>query len=58
MKTREEHIDAIKVGDTILHNDKLVTIGIKDIKDSTFLGRTVFGDSYCLGYKLIIKVNV
>lgn len=58
MSTEKVHIKKIKAGDTILHNDKLVTVCNKDIKQSNFLGRTIFGDSYSLGYKLVVKVNL
>lgn len=56
MSTKKVHIKKIKAGDTILHNDKLVTVSKKDIRHSTFLGRTIFGDSYNLGYKPVVKV--
>lgn len=50
------HISTLKVGDTVLHDDKLMTIGKGDIKRSEFMGLTLFGDSYALGHILVSKV--
>jgi hypothetical protein len=46
----------LMVGDTIIHNDKLMTVSNSDINRDEFMGITVFGDSYNLGYKPIKKV--
>ena len=37
--------DDIMVGDTIMYNGVLVTIGNKDIKYGGFMGTSLFGDS-------------
>ncbi len=58
MQKIEIHIDSVKAGDTILHDGVLTTVCKKDIRTSTFMGRTVFGDSYVLGNKPVIKVNL
>lgn len=50
------HISQIKRGDTVLHNDKMRTVCKTDIKHSSFMGTTLFGDSYNLGYKLVAKI--
>lgn len=47
------HIKDVKVGDIIFHDGKWRTVGKKDIKEDPFMGRTIFGDSYQLGYKLL-----
>ena len=47
------HIKEVKVGDVVFHNGKWRTVGKKDIKEDAFMGRTLFGDSYQLGYKLL-----
>ncbi|QFT13308.1 hypothetical protein [Vibrio sp. THAF190c] len=56
MTNEQVHITKIKAGDTIYHNGKLVTVATKDIKHSDFMGRTIFGDSYHLGNKPVLRV--
>lgn len=49
----EVHISEINPGDTILHTDGLLhTVGRNNIK-VTFMGTTLFGDSYMLGTVLV-----
>lgn len=56
-KIVEVHISTIKIGDTIISNDGIErTIGKGNIKRDDFIGITIFGDSYNLGYKLVKKV--
>jgi hypothetical protein len=43
----------IKVGDTILHNGKLKTVSRSNIKHDSFMGLTLFGDSYHIKRKVI-----
>lgn len=50
------HISQITSGDTIIHNGKLTTVSTNNIKIGGFMGKTLFGDSYNLGYKLVNKV--
>ena len=45
------HIKEVKVGDIVFHDGEWRTVGKKDIKEDPFMGRTLFGDSYQLGYK-------
>ena len=53
------HKDMVRVGDTILCKDnKVRTIGVNNIKYSEFMGRTLWGDSYKLGYELVKLVNL
>lgn len=51
----EVHIIRIKAGDTIEHYGRLVTVSERDIGDG-FMGRTLFGDSYVLGLRLVRRV--
>ena len=44
------HITAIKPGDTILHQGHQKTVCASDIKRSDFMGITIFGDSYKMGF--------
>ena len=51
------HISNIKVGDTIIHNGEMKTISGNNIKQDSFIGTTLFGDSYHIGYKLVERVH-
>ena len=54
MKIRLLHINLIQQGDTVICSDNVHrTVCPKDIKFSSFMGRTLFGDSYALGHKLV-----
>ena len=53
---KQVHISTIRIGDTILHNGEVKTISGNNIKYCPFIGTTLFGDSYNLGYKLVIKI--
>ena len=50
------HISQISVGDTVELDGKLTTVGANHIKRDSFMGITLFGDSYNLGTKAINKV--
>ena len=52
------HISTIKQGDVILHNGELVTVSNNFIKRDPFMGLTLYGDSYNLGNKPVIKVII
>jgi len=56
-KIKLVHIESVVPGDLIVHRGKVVTICRKDIKHSTFLGVSIFGDSYKLGHKAVSKVT-
>lgn len=49
------HTQNIRAGDIVIHNDKEQTVCGKDIKHDSFMGTTLFGDSYHLGYKPVKK---
>jgi hypothetical protein len=56
MKTESIHISRIITGDTIIHEGELKTVNANHIKKDSCMGLTLFGDSYNLGTKLVIKV--
>lgn len=51
------HISTIKVGDTVHHDGHWRTVGTRDLKPSTFMGTTLWGDSYRAGTVLIRKAS-
>jgi len=51
----EVHKSTIRPGDTVLHNEKLMTVCVNDIKKCEFMGLTIFGDSYMSGLKPVMK---
>ena len=60
MKIEKRHISRIRAGDTILHDNKSMTVCNKDIKHDSFMGITIFGDCYRLGtvpVSLITDIN-
>lgn len=57
MITQKVHISSIKIGDTILHNDEIKTVCKRVLKKCDFMGVSLFGDSYNLGHKPVIKIN-
>lgn len=52
----DAHVSTIKQGDTVYHNGMLITVSSSDISRVEFVGLTLFGDSYRLGYKPVKKV--
>ena len=50
------HIINIRVGDCVEHNGRIMTVCRKDIK-STFMGTTLFGDSYRSGTIPVVRVT-
>lgn len=53
---KDVHISTITGGDTILHNGKITTVSENNIKHDNFMGKTLFGDSYKMGNKLVTKI--
>lgn len=47
------HISSIRSGDTIIHDGVMKTVSGTDIKRDSFMGTTIFGDSYKLGHALV-----
>lgn len=56
VKIEPVHISNISVGDTIEREGKIMTISGNNLKTNTFMGTTLFGDSYKLGTVLVNKV--
>jgi len=54
---KEVHISEIKSGDTIFHDGKVRTVCNSNIKNCSFMGKSLFGDSYSSGHKLVSKVQ-
>lgn len=55
---KEVHIDSVRVGDAVEHDGELRTVCKKDIHYNSFMGTTLFGDSYALGTKPVRKLEV
>lgn len=55
--TEEVHISVIRVGDTIIHDEKMKTISNSSISRIVGMGISLFGDTYSLGHKPVTKVN-
>jgi hypothetical protein len=51
------HINDIFPGDTVEHQDVIMTVCASDIKNSSFMGTTLFGDSYSIGNRPVKKVR-
>ncbi len=49
-RIEKRHINDIKPGDTVLIGGELRTVTSRDIHRDSFMGTTLFGDSYNLGY--------
>ena len=43
--------------DTVIHEGVIKTVSRTDIHVNTFMGTTIFGDSYNLGYKKVTLVE-
>ena len=56
--TKFVNISEIVPGDTVMLNGHEQTINKSHIKDDSFMGRTLFGDTYRLGTILIEKVTL
>jgi hypothetical protein len=50
------HISRIRIGDTVLHDGEVKTVSGKSLKYDSFMGITLFGDCYRLGYKLVTRI--
>jgi len=53
---REVHISTLKAGDTVKHNGLIQTLSKNNIGKSSFMGSSIFGDSYQLGQIKVKKV--
>ena len=57
-KLIETHISDIQPGDTVLHEGKVKTVTVSNIKRNSFMGTTLWGDSYHLGHKPVLKLDL
>ena len=57
MKTKLVHKSEIKIGDTVIHNGELRTVGKESITKDEFMGLLLFGDSYRMGCKFVELVE-
>lgn len=53
----EVNIKDIRIGDAVLHEGYIRTVGANNLKHSDFMGITLWGDSYKLGYKLVKRIT-
>lgn len=53
----EVHIDLVKVGDTVIQNGEMKTVGRNFLKRGGFMGTTLWGDSYRSGRDLVKVVS-
>lgn len=57
--TIDVHISEIRHGDTILHLDgNIRTVSRSNIRRDSFMGISIFGDSYRLGRLPVKKLNL
>ena len=56
-KIEEVHISLIQGGDTIVHEGKMRTVCNGNIKSCSFMGKSLFGDSYHSGRKTVTRVR-
>ena len=47
----------IKIGDTVIHNGDLRTVGKETFGKDELMGLTLWGDSYALGYRKVEVVE-
>lgn len=57
MTQTQVHISTIKQGDTVIHEGVMKTVSGTDIKRSSFMGTSIFGDSYKSGHKSVTLVD-
>jgi len=55
-KTEDVHISTVSVGDTVLHYGKARTVGRENLSYELLMGHCIFGDSYRVGTKPVIKL--
>ena len=55
--TSQVHISDIKAGDTVMHGGHMKTVSGNNIKRDTFMGTSIFGDSYRSGHDKVTKVT-
>lgn len=53
---REVHISLVRASDTVFHQGVARTVCPADLKSDAFMGRTLFGDSYVLGRRPVMRI--
>lgn len=53
---KKTHISNINIGDTIMHNGEIKTVSGNNLKRDSFMGTSLFGDSYSIGNRLVEQV--
>jgi len=56
-KIEEVHISLIQSGDTVEHEGEMVTVSGNNIGSCSFMGKSIFGDSYRSGRKLVKRIR-
>lgn len=54
----EVHISSIRAADTVLHQGIVRTVCPRDIGHDAFMGRSLFGDSYVLGRRKVLRIEM
>ncbi|MDG1950054.1 MAG: hypothetical protein P8J32_04560 [bacterium] len=54
--TKQVHIDTIRVGDTVMHDNAMRTVSPAFISYGGFMGTSLWGDSYRSGSRSVTKV--
>ena len=54
----DTHISTIRPGDTVIHDNKVLTVCRNNINHDEWHGTHIFGDSYMGGRKLVKKVLI
>jgi hypothetical protein len=55
---KKVHISQVHAGSLIAHYGELKTVCDSDIRKCNFMGKSIFGDSYCSGHKPVIVVEL
>ncbi len=50
------HVSLIRASDTVFHEGKVRTVCKGNLKNDSFMGPTLFGDSYNLGRKPVLRL--
>lgn len=56
VEVRRAHVSLIRPGDTVFHEGKVRTVCASNLKRDPFMGHTLFGDSYMIGYRPVHRV--
>lgn len=56
VKTKDVHISTIRVGDTVVIDGVMKTVGKNNLKHDRFMGTTLWGDSFKSGKTPVKKV--